>query len=278
MALVAAPTRANLDAFGPGVSEGIGVFAYPLIDPRDGEVYYVGKGTGDRCFAPLAEARQTRADTVGDYAKLARIGEIEAAGAAVRIDIPRHGLSDHEADLVESAAIDLLGPQRVANRVAGHDAAALGRGSVAGVNALYGATPVRIDPEHRVVLARINRRFQRGMSEEELYEATRGLWKVGPRARQLGTASAPERAMAVLGGVVRAVYRIDAWEQATSKHLAVHPEDGRRWGFHAMRDAAMEMIYLHRDVSLHLRAPDTGRPAQNPIRYVNGAGCAEKAS
>lgn len=190
----------------------------------------------------------------------------------MRIDILRHGLSDHEAFLVESAAIDLLGAQRLANRVAGHDATELGRMSVADLNALYGATPVRIDPKHRVVLIRINLRFQRGMSEEELYEATRGLWKVGPLARQLGTASAPEWAMAVFGGVVRAVYRIDAWEQPTAEHLVRYPEDGPRWGFRGMRDAAMEALYLHHDVGDYLRASETGRPSQNPIRYVNCGG------
>jgi uncharacterized protein len=100
-----------MHAFAPGVAEKFGFYVYLLIDPRNGVVFYVGKGTGSRCFAYLAEARTTRADTVGDYAKLARIREIESVGAAIQIELLRHGLSEGEALLVESVAIDLLGLQ-----------------------------------------------------------------------------------------------------------------------------------------------------------------------
>ena len=73
-----------MNGFVPGASEKIGFYVYLLIDPRDGVVFYVGKATENRCFAHLAEARKTQADVVGDYAKLARIREIESAGATVR--------------------------------------------------------------------------------------------------------------------------------------------------------------------------------------------------
>lgn len=255
-----------------GVSEKIGFYVYLLIDPRDNEVFYVGKGTGDRCFAHLVEARTTQADAIGDYAKLARIREIEAAGSVVGIELLRHGLSEREALLVESAAIDLLGLRELTNRVDGHGADELGRMSVADLNARYGATPVVIDPGHRVALIRINRLFERGMSEEELYEATRKWWRVSAHRHRPGTASAPEWAMAVFGGIVRAVYRIEAWEYATAKDIAVDRKRARRSAFRGERDSEMEAIYLHRDVSGHLRGIETGRASQNPVRYVNCEG------
>lgn len=259
------------NAFIPRVLEKLGFYVYLLVDPRDGAIFYIGKGTGNRCFAHIAEARLTRADTVGDYAKLARIRAIEASGARVRIDLLRHGLSEREAFLVESAAIDLLGLAGLVNRVAGHQASEVGRMSVSDANALYGAMPVTIAPEHRVMLIRINRRWQRGMSDDELYEAAREWWKVGPQARRLGTASAPERAMAVFGGVVRAVYRIEVWEPPSDDDLTGHPNRRSRWCFVGERDRSMEELYLHRDVSDHLRGT-TGRSTQNPIRYVNCTG------
>lgn len=257
----AAPPPPKPDAFASAVAERIGCYVYLLIDPRDGQLFYVGKGTGDRCFAHLAEARETPADAVGDYAKLARIREIEATGASVGIDLLRHGLTEREAFLVESAAINLLGLAELANRVAGYETAERGRMSVADVNALYGARPVAIDPEHRVVLIRINRLFERGMTDAALYEATRKWWKVGAWARQLGAPSAPEWAMAVFGGVVRALYRIEAWEPATAAEIADDPKRSGRWKFRGRRDAAMEALYLHGDVSGYLGV------SQNPILY-----------
>ena len=77
-----------MNEFAAGVAEKLGFYVYLLIDPRDDDVFYVGKGTWNRCFAHIFEAHETQADTIGDYAKLARIREIESAGTAVRV--PAH--------------------------------------------------------------------------------------------------------------------------------------------------------------------------------------------
>lgn len=255
--------------FSPGVTDQIGTYVYLLIDPRDSAIFYVGKGRGDCCFTHVGEARTTIADTKGDYSKLSRIREIEAIGASVRIELLRHGLSEREGLLLESAAIDLMGMQGLTNRVVGHEAAERGRMSIDDANALYGATPVAIDRRHRVVLIRINRLFTRGMTDDALYEATRKWWKVGAEARRIGTDRAPDWAMAVYGGVVRAVYRIKAWEKPTAEDAREAPSDAARWAFRGERDASMEETYLGRDISSYLRALDSGSPSQNPIRYVN---------
>jgi uncharacterized protein len=256
----------TLNAFAPGVAEKIGYYVYLLIDPRDNVVFYVGKGSENRCFAHLTEARKTKKDEVGDYAKLARICEIEATGKAVQIHLLRHGVSEREAFLIESSAIDLL--ENLTNRVVGYGAS-LGRMSVMDINALYGATSVEIDPSHRVALIRINRLFERGMTDEELYEATRKWWRIDRRRHDLDTTLAPEWAMAVFGGVVRAVYRIEAWEQPTDEDIAIDAKRKGRSGFSGKRDFDMEARYLHRDVSSYLRATPTSPASQTPVRYVN---------
>lgn len=254
-------------SFALGVSEKIGFYVYLLIDPRDESVFYVGKGTGHRCFSHLAEAQVTGDDTTGDYEKLDRIRDIESSGLPVRIDILRHGLGEHEAFLVESAAIDLV--SGLTNRHFGHEAVELGRRSVSEINALYGATPVTIDPSHCVVLIRINRNFERGITDDALYEATRKWWKVRASRQELGKPGAPQWAMAIFGGIVRAVYRIEAWERPSEEDIGADPIDFGRWGFRGRRDFAMEEIYLNRDISSYLRNMATGNPSQNPIRYVN---------
>ncbi len=74
------------DGFPTGVSEQLKWYVYRLIDPRNGETFYVGKGQGNRVFAH-AEGEFT--DTVrsdseeredATYLKMQRIKEILAVG------------------------------------------------------------------------------------------------------------------------------------------------------------------------------------------------------
>ncbi|MCC6177902.1 MAG: hypothetical protein IT305_21590 [Chloroflexi bacterium] len=257
-----------MHAFPLGVSECLAYYVYLLIDPRDNSVFYVGKGTANRCFAHTAEAHHVQADSVGDYAKLTRIRAIEAAHFDVRIELLRHGLSEHDALLIEAAAIDLLGLSGLENRVVGHGAADLGRMSLDDVAARYGAKPITISPEHRVVLIRISQQFEQGMSDDELYEATRKWWRMAARRSRVGGPAAPEYALAVYAGVVRAVYRIRSWEQATERDVTNEKWLGR-WKFQGERDAGMEDRYLNGDVSVYLHNGNGHHPSQNPLKFVN---------
>ena len=247
-----------IDAFRAGVAEKLGFYVYLLIDPRDHTIFYVGKGTANRCFAHLVEARKTIADSVADYAKLVRIREIERSGSNVRIDILRHGLSEPEAFIVESAAIDLLNMQPIENRVAGRG---IGRMSNADINALYGAVPVENGGEHRTALIRINRQFVHGMMDDALYEATRKWWRIATRRTQLGEPWSPDWAMALYGGIIRAVYRIDSWEQPNDEELRREPTLRGRWSFNGRQDVEMEARYLYGNVSRYA--------SQNPVCFVN---------
>jgi hypothetical protein len=60
---------------------------YTLIDPRDGQVFYVGKGTRDRVAAHGRVAGLE--PEVGQRAKTTRIREIRHAGLEPMIDIVR---------------------------------------------------------------------------------------------------------------------------------------------------------------------------------------------
>lgn len=243
----------------PGVAEDLGEYVYLLTDPRNGgRVFYVGKGSGSRCFSHVNEARCTEKDSKGDYEKLAVIREVEASGHEVGIEILRHGLTTDEAFIVEAAAMDLLGFSDLTNRVVGKGTRWRGRMSADDINAQYGATPLDFDPSHRVILIRIPRVFSKGMDADLLYEATRKWWKVGERRPKA------EFAMAVHGGVVRAVYRIDRWVRPRADDIEVDPKREGRWAFEGHIDEAMESIYKFADVTQHLALG-----AQNPIRYVN---------
>ncbi len=234
-------------AFLPGVAEKLGYYVYALRDP-DGQIFYVGKGKGDRVYQHAALARSVKGESAKQL-KLEKIRKIHERGHDVTVDIIRHGLTDEEAYEAEGAVIDAL-------RLLGHDLTNLARGKWARsqgwvaldeLRARYAAPPVTIDD--RVVLIRINKLFRHGMTDEELYTATRQWWVMNPRRR-------PEFALAVFNGVVRAAYKIDpdGWQR----------EKNRRWQFAGSRDAGAEAKYAWRDVRAYAK-----QGAQNPIKYVN---------
>ena len=97
------------------------------------------------------------------------------------------------------------------------------------------------------------------MSNEELYEATRGIWRLGSRRENA------EYAMAVYQGIVREVYRIERWHPAgTLSYSTRNTERLRvtgRWEFEGcVASDDMRNEYIGNYVGLG---------GQNPIRYLN---------
>lgn len=117
-------------------SEGLRYYVYLYIDPRDGVPFYIGKGKGNRCFAHLHDHGETE--------KAERIAAIRSEGLEPRIDILKYGLTESEALLVESTAIDLLDIRKLTNRVRGHGSRRMPRGTVDEVAARLGSAPVEI--------------------------------------------------------------------------------------------------------------------------------------
>lgn len=64
----------------------------------------------------------------------------------------------------------------------------------------------RADITDNIVIIKINKSYREGMSEQDLYDITRGCWK-----RSLSSVKESEFALAVVNGVVKEVYKIDTW-------------------------------------------------------------------
>ncbi len=230
------------------IAEILKCYVYVYIDPRNGQPFYIGKGQANRVFTHLSDLSDTH--------KVQRIAEIRAEGFEPSIDFLRYGLSESEASLVEAAAIDLIGKKNLTNQIVGFHSESFPRMRSDELISILSAKPV--DIVHKVILITINKRYRSDMTPLELFEATRGVWKIG------GRREAADYAMAVYQGVVREVYQIDAWYPAGTLPYETRAEDNTkiegRWEFSGKVATEIRDIYVGNSV---------GKSGQNPIRYVN---------
>jgi hypothetical protein len=186
-------------------------YVYLYIDPRDNRPFYVGKGVGNRCFAHLQDRSES--------AKAAVIQELKKLGKEPRIEILKYGLTDQQALLVESTAIDLLGVGELTNKVRGHGSRVGSRAGVKELAATLDAAEAHISEP--TILININKLFRHGMGEIELYDATRAAWKVSKQS-----AERVELACSVYRGVIREVYKVAHWLPEGST-MVWHADRGR---------------------------------------------------
>lgn len=238
----------------PEVAERLGYYVYLYVDPRDGKPFYVGKGQGTRALSHLGESAESR--------KCAKIEELRAAGMVPRIDILAHGLGDEEtAFRIEAAVIDLLGLDALTNEVRGWRSLQVGRVPLSELTIYYAAQPVDVDVP--ALLIRINRLYRHNMTAEELYEATRGVWKLGRRREKA------RYAFAVFHGVVREVYEIASWHAAattpyTTRDASQLTSRGRCEFIGRIADAAIRGSFVGHSVAGQFRDG-----LRNPVVYVN---------
>jgi hypothetical protein len=237
------------------VIERLGHYVYLYVDPRDDSVFYVGKGSGTRCLVHLSGDGKTE--------KSQRIAAIRESGLEPRVEILVHGLPDASAALqVEAAVIDIFRRGQLTNRVRGWRSEAFGRMELKEIASLY--DPKQINIVEPALLIRINQMFHYGMTPVELYDATRGIWRVGPDRDEV------ELAFAVFQGVVRQVYKVAQWLPAGST-FSTRDEDLRdpeRWEFvGTVAEDRIRSKYIDGSVTHYF-----GRSVQSPFVYVNVKG------
>jgi hypothetical protein len=148
----------------PDVARRLGYYVYVYVNPLNGQIFYVGKGKGQRVLSHLGDRAERR--------KLAIIGQIRAAGKQPGIDILAHGLRSADTALqIEAAVIDALGLPLLTNQVHGWRSSRYGRTPLAELIALYRRRPVRI--QEPSILIRITEPYRPLMPPESFPPANR---------------------------------------------------------------------------------------------------------
>ncbi len=238
----------KFQSFSPAIIERLGYYVYLLRDPETGEIFYVGKGTGNRIFAHINEAIAA----VPNTPKLGRIRTIHAREQEVVYTIHRHGLTEKEAFEVEASLIDFLGLTELTNLVSGFDVLR-GAKSLSEIIEMYDAPLLAITEPALIVI--INRMYRRGMTADELYEIARGNWVVGVNRNRI------KCVFAVSNGLVRQVYEVEKWHPIQETRSEYKTKTRWRFDGHVAEDL---QHYVGGSVENYLKAG-----ARNSIRYVN---------
>jgi len=238
----------------PEVARHLGFYVYLYVDPRTEKIFYVGKGKGERILSHLSQTGESR--------KVKVLTELDRAGLDPRLEVLAHALADEEtAFRIEAAVIDLLGLDDLTNLCRGWRSVQLGRLPLSELMIYYAAKPVQVDEP--ALLIRINQLYRHNMPAHDLYEATRGVWRLGER-REGAT-----YALAVFEGVVREVYEIDEWHPAGSTPYWSRDQSELRmegrWEFTGKpAPAKVREKYNGRSVASYFK-----KGQQSPVVYVN---------
>ena len=179
--------------------ESLQYYVYFLQDPRDNNVFYVGKGVGNRVFNHVEVALAE--DLISD--KLDVIRDIANSGYKVKHYILRHGLSEQEAFEIEAALIDFVGVNNLSNLQGGHYSSDYGIKTSDEIIAMYRSEDLLTNEP--IMLININRLYDRKMTDVELYDATRKSWVVGIRREKVRYVIATYR------GLTREIYKVHDW-------------------------------------------------------------------
>lgn len=245
------------DAFPSGVAAKLKTYVYRLIDPRNGETFYVGKGKGNRVFSHIRAEEGLEGDEIDN--KLKRIREIRLAGFEVSHVIHRHGMDEATAFEVEAALIDAY--PGLTNIVVGSGGNDYGVMHAEEIIRRYSAEPAVF--HHTALLISVNR----SVAERSLYDATRYAWKI-----DIKKAKKAEVILATTQGLIVGAFVADDWLEATAANFPGRAEgDGvpGRFGF-VGKEAPDHIKKLY----VGKRVPDSYRKrgAAYPIKYSWGRG------
>ncbi len=241
----------EISEFRDEVIKELKTYVYRLIDPRNGETFYVGKGQGNRVFQHLKGAL-LNGDEDEVSGKIQRIRDIINAGLNVIHVIHRHGMDEDLASEVEAGLIDAY--PGTTNIIGGNGSSDFGPMNAIEIINKYAAEEIKF--EHKVLMITINR----SIIDRSIYDATRYAWRV-----DRSKAEKADYVLSVEKGIVVGVFKVHEWKTAIKEHFpefSTHTD--KRSGFTG-EDAEPEVLqkYMRKRIPSSFRR----RGAVNPIKY-----------
>lgn len=249
-----------------------GYYVYGLIDPRNRQFFYIGKGTGNRVFE---HERESLRCPDSEMLKLKTIAEIKNAGMEVEKIIINSNLSEEEAFAAEASlinAFNYVGNIKLTNSAAGHHSAkAL---SVDCFENIYGAEELEPkDIKHKILVIKINKLYRREMDSQTLYDTVRGVWRASKEK-----VKSIEYVFGVYNSLIVAVYKPSRWyvckearDRLPKQDMALTARTENRLFFvderyeQGLPYDESEQFYIGKSIAGLTR----NQRAQNPITYLN---------
>ncbi len=236
-------------------------YVYVYSNPATNEIFYVGKGKGNRVFSHLSETSESD--------KVKYLSDLKKQNLKPKIEILTHGIEDTETALkIESSIIDLIGINNLTNQQKGFRSATFGRMSIKQVKSAYIQEPVKITEPS--ILIRISQAFRYSMTPMELYDYTRGHWVLNP-----DNAKQAKYAFSIYEGVIQEVYEIAGWFNAGTtysvrennelvKREAGNREDKRYEFVGNLATQSIRDMYKYKSIGGLFKKGNS-----NPIMYLN---------
>lgn len=259
--------------FSEAVCDKLGNYVYRLIDPRNGETFYVGRGRGNRVFDHVREATKLRGKQIDDdpdsrhddaSLKIDRINSIKDAGLEIVHVIHRHEIPDHSLAEVEAVLIDAY--PGLTNKQSGEGSGAKGPMHVHQIIDKYELEEFEKNPPEKLILININQLKDRS-NKEEILAQTRFAWRISKeRAEQA------DYVLAVVRGVVVGAFKATEWLEASHEnfkdHYTLENQELGRKGFNGepVSDEIWKKFVGDRGKRI---VTEEMKHIQNPIRYWN---------
>jgi len=226
-------------------------YVYALFSNEEQLPFYIGKGKNNRVFDHL---RCAISDDTSINLKYETIRNSEN----IRHIIVRHGLTEKESFIVESALIDMFDfiKHSLTNIAGGHNAIEKGLMTTDELTRLYNAEPLEEMPPNSVII-NINGTYKRGNDKDAIYNATKESWVIA--REKIPTL---KYVLSEYRGLIVEVFETESW-----KEFHATTSQGRkkvRWGFTGkIAEDSFRKRYLNKSIKEFKKSGHA-----NPIRYV----------
>lgn len=240
-----------MEKFSNEVSSKIGNYVYRLIDPRNGQTFYVGKGKGNRVFDHVDAALKIDEFDEDHDLKNEIILSIKNEGLEVIHVIHRHEIPDFAIDHVEAALIDAYAG--LTNIQGGIGSSTLGPMNTNQIIKKYSLPEFEFNPKEKLVFININNIKDRS-NPDSIYQQVKCFWRMSvAKARQA------DFIIAVYQGVSIGVFIAKEWYESSHDN---------RIGF--IGEPAAPQIW-ERFIGKYGKqiVNENMKHIQNPIRYWN---------